>query len=105
MAVRAIFCICAANKDVATEAIQVSLLNACELGQVQMKKFVHNCIITQDNQTQVNAFRDPIKKYYALTFASLYEQSSKKTSDKAQIQKIDRTVFKDSLQHTKLEGL
>ena len=71
MPVRAIFCICAANKDVATEAIQVSLLNACELGQVQLEKFVHNNIITQDNQTQVNVFCDPIKKNHALTFASL----------------------------------
>ena len=39
----------AANKDVATEAIQVSLLNACELGHVQTENFVNDCMISSDD--------------------------------------------------------
>ena len=39
----------AANKDVATEAIQVSLLNACERGQAQTENFVKDCMIASDD--------------------------------------------------------
>ena len=36
---------------------------------------------------------DPIKESRPITFASLYVQPSKKTSDNSQIHKIDRTVL------------
>jgi hypothetical protein len=85
-----------ANKDLATDAIKESLLNAYQLGQAQLEGFVKQCILTGDNNENVpvgNKFCDGINKNNAPTFGTLYEVVKQRKSDKEIILKADRSVL------------
>lgn len=79
-----------ATKDLATDVIANSLLNAKTYGQEQLEKFVKDRLIDK-----TVALRDTIKKNKAYTFASLYSlEQTTKLSEKTGIIKVDRNVLK-----------
>ena len=74
------------TKDVATDAIQNSLLNAKKLGQVQLNTFVEQRLIKKELK-----LHDPLQKNKAPTFSTLYEVE--KVKDKEHIIKADRSIL------------
>lgn len=81
-----------ATKDLATIDIQQSLLNAEELGQVQLMTFVKERLIIPEDGHATKKFRDPLQKSKALTFSSLYE-TKKDSRGKESIMKADRNIL------------
>ncbi len=87
-----------ATKYLVTEEIQVSLLNAKELGDKQAKEYVEQRLQTvsqqqQDESTKMK-FWDTMHKNNAPTFDSLYQVvKSSKEKDKATILRADRNVL------------
>ena len=61
------------TKDVATVDIQESLLNAKQLGLIQLDSFVSVRLITSDNGKSKAKLTDPLKKSKAAIFSTLYE--------------------------------
>jgi hypothetical protein len=89
-----------ATKDLVTEAIQVSLLNARDLGQQQMSEFVKQRLQSvPDGQQPKKAasqkveFYDTIHKNNAPTFDNLYRIVKAKEKDKSTILRADRNVL------------
>ena len=84
-----------ATKDLASEEIQCSLLNASKLGQEEVTKFVRDRIVTPlANEEPPVGFYDPIKKQNAPTFESLYEIPKKSNEkEKKTMVKVDRNVL------------
>ena len=80
----------AASKDLLTNEIQDSLLNAEKLGVVAMHQFIHERL---DDNNGGKTFRDPISKSGALTFESLYEVTKGKKNDRNAVVKADRKVL------------
>ena len=79
-----------ATKDLATIYIQQSLLNAKEMGQVQLMTFVKERFIISEDGHSTKQLRDPLHKDNTLTFSSLYE--AKKDRGKYTIMKADRSI-------------
>ena len=84
-----------ATKDLASEEIQLSLLNASNFGQEEIMKFVRDRILPPPaGEEPPVGFYDPIKKQNAPTFESLY-QIPKKSDEKEKktVVKADRNVL------------
>lgn len=83
------------TKDLVTEAIQESLLNAKALGQAQLDRFVKERLVIEIGQNE------PAKKFYdtlhlnkAQTFASLYEVIRKGSkTEKETVLQADRCIL------------
>lgn len=85
-----------ATKDLATEAIQNSLLCAKDLGQEEVNTFVEERMIVPDQGGKPDVqIHSPLHKSYAKTFSSLYEVvKDSKDKDKRTILKVDRNILK-----------
>ena len=84
-----------ATKDLASEKIQLSLLNASNFGQEEIMKFVRDRILPPPaGEEPPVGFYDPIKKQNAPTFESLY-QIPKKSDEKEKktVVKADRNIL------------
>ena len=81
-----------ATKDLATDKIQDSLLNAKGLGLEQVKHFIHQRFI--EHETSKYQFTDTMKKNNALTFDSLYRVvAGGKEKERNTILQADRSVL------------
>ena len=84
-----------ATRDLASDEIQCTLLNASNLGQEEVIKFVRDRISNPPASEEPPAtFYDPIKRQNAPTFESLYE-IPKKSHDKEKktVVKADRNIL------------
>lgn len=79
----------AATKDLVTDTIADSLLNAEKYGKLQLEKFVNERLVEKTVD-----IRDTMKKNKAQTFSSLYDIETIKTTGKSDIIKVDRNVLK-----------
>lgn len=80
------------NKDVVTQEIQKSLLNAQGLGAEQMKVFINKRLCEPPQSEHHLNIRAPIKKNKAKTFTSLYEVAPV-SKNKQKAVKADRTIL------------
>ena len=81
-----------ATKDLATDQIQDSLLNAEKLGQEQLNNFVGGRLIKCEGMQTEIKFHDLLKKVKLATFASLY-LTQKETRTKEKVIKADRNIL------------
>ena len=83
-----------ATKDLATESIKESLLNASNLGQEQLERFVEERLIKgEDNDCPEMLLNEPLTRNNADTFNSLYDTEQKKTPGEGVNLKADRNVM------------
>ena len=68
-----------ATKDIATDRIKESLLNAGNLGQLQLESFVKERLLPDinDNQSALKPLNEPPKRNKAETFSNLYDIEKK----------------------------
>lgn len=85
-----------ATKDLATEAIQNSLLHAKELGQEELNTFIEKRMIVPEHKDKPDVpIHATLHKSKAKTFASLYEVvKDSKDKDKRDVVKADRNLLK-----------
>ncbi|KAG7500299.1 hypothetical protein JOB18_016414 [Solea senegalensis] len=85
-----------ATKDVATEAIQSSLLSAKDLGQEKVNSFIEKrMIVPEDKDKPEVPIHATLHKSKAKTFASLYEVAKNpKIKDNRTVIKADRNILK-----------
>ena len=81
-----------ATKDLATSAIQESLLNVQCLGAEQLALFVKERLMPVPEEPRPVKFRDPLQKNKAATFSTLYEVQ-KEVKGKQTIMKADRSIL------------
>ena len=85
-----------ATKDIATDRIKESLLNAGNLGQLQLESFVKERLLTDinDNQSALKPLNEPLERNKAETFSNLYDIEKKNAiTDKGTHLKADRNVM------------
>ncbi|MES9880098.1 MAG: hypothetical protein ABW185_04375 [Sedimenticola sp.] len=81
-----------ATKDLATDDIQESLLNAEKFGQERLDTFVKERLIISNDDTTKCKLRDPLHKSKALTFSSLYV-TEKEGKGNTSTMKVDRNIL------------
>ena len=83
-----------ATKDLASNEIQESLLQAAALGQQQVLNFVTHRLIPSDTEQPMTSFNDPMKRCRALSFQSLYEVAGNSNDkEKKTVIKADRNIL------------
>ena len=85
-----------ATKDLATESIQYSLLNAKEIGMDEVEKFAQDRLVTAEGADKPGAsIHDPLRRNNAPTFATLYQVPKQtKERDKKEVLKADRNILR-----------
>lgn len=81
-----------ATKDVATDSIQESLLNAQSLGMSQIDNFIDERLTMTVQKTTKVKYNAPMKKNQPETFTTLYKQV-KVVDEKKKVAKMDRHVM------------
>ena len=82
-----------ATKDLASESIQHSLLNAEKLGQVQLDEFVDQRLLEPPDSTGYISFNAALHRNKAHNFSSLYDVDCKKSKGKETTIKADRNIL------------
>ena len=82
-----------ATKDLASESIQHSLLNAEKLGQVQLDEFVDQRLLEPPDSTGYISFNAALHRNKAQNFSSLYDVDCKESKGKETTIKADRNIL------------
>ena len=80
------------TKDICTDKIQQSLVNAKQLGQASLDQFVQDRLVDIDQPNKVK-FHDTLTKNKPPTFSDLYSVQRKVTTSKVQTLKADRDIM------------
>ena len=82
------------TKDLATAAIEDSLLSAEHLGHTQLEKFISQRFVVPDGEDKpAVAFSSTLTKVKAPTFANLYDVASEKGKKGAEPVSINRSIL------------
>ena len=83
-----------ATKNLASESIQHSLLNAEKLAQVQLDEFVDQRLFEAPDSTSFISFNAALHRNKAQNFSSLYNVDCKESKGKKTTIKADRNILR-----------